>query len=250
MTLGRQTGRAGLLLGLWGCAGATAPLTAGTGGSGAAASSSGSTSGTTGGTSTGSSGSTGTTGTRPDAGPYFIGAIVSFDAGPGAGFGAGKLPDVIEGPPEGGGMSQGSLDVLSLGTRGVIVVEMAEEIVDGPGPDLTIFENAFLFGDGKLYSEPAAVAVSEDGVDFTEFPCDPDAGAVATCAGVHAVFSAPGNGISPLDPSVSGGDPLDLAAIGVPRARYVRIRDLGMGSRLGPAAGFDLDAIANLHPAP
>ena len=72
-------------------------------------------------------------------GPY-IARVVSFDAGRGAGYGADKLPEVIEGPPQGGGRSQGSTDVLSLGTYGVIVVELGVDVVDGPGPDLTVFE--------------------------------------------------------------------------------------------------------------
>jgi hypothetical protein len=160
------------------------------------------------------------------------------------------MPEVIEGPPQGAGASQGGTDVLSLGVGGVIVVMMGEEIDDGPGPDFTVFENAFDYGQGQVYAEPGVVAVSDDGVQFTEFPCDPDAGVVSTCAGMHPVYSNPNNGISPFDPSVSGGDPLDLHDVGVTRARYVRIRDLGLGSHAGPAAGFDLDAIAVLNTGP
>lgn len=188
---------------------------------------------------------------EPDAGPLdagaaFIVAVVSFDAGANAGFGQNRMPRVVEGPPVGGGNASGSTDVLSLGVGGQVVVELGEEIVDLPGPDFTVFENAFQYA-GGIYAEPGAVAVSDDGVSFTEFPCDPDAGVVATCAGMHPVYSNPNNGLSPLDPSVSGGDPLDLADLGVTRARYVRIRDLGLGGTAAPTAGFDLDAIAVVH---
>jgi len=184
-----------------------------------------------------------------DAGAAFVVGVVSFDPGPGAGFGQSQMPGIVEGPPKGGGLYAGSTDVLSLGVGGVIVVELGEEIVDGPGIDFTVFENAFMTGT-SVYAEPGAVAVSDDGVAFTEFPCDPDAGVIATCAGYKPVLSDPSNGVSPLDPSVSGGDTFDLADIGVTRARYVRVRDLGLGGQNAPTAGFDLDSIAVVNTAP
>jgi hypothetical protein len=49
---------------------------------------------------------------------------------------------------------------------------------------------------------------------------------------------------------VSGGDAFDLATVGLRRARFVRIRDLQTHGPTAPAAGFDLDAIAVLHPGP
>ena len=52
----------------------------------------------------------------------FVGGIVSFQPGEGAGFGQDQLPDVVLGPPVGGGERQGSVDVLSLGTGGVLVL--------------------------------------------------------------------------------------------------------------------------------
>jgi hypothetical protein len=48
-----------------------------------------------------------------------------------------------------------------------------------------------------------------------------------------------------LDPSVSGGDPFDLAEIGVARARYVRITD--RVDQVGLSGVFDLDAVGVIH---
>jgi hypothetical protein len=62
------------------------------------------------------------------------------------------------------------------------------------------------------------------------------------------VYSAPGNGISPVDPATAGGDPFDLADVGLTEARYVRIRDRSnevCPDGGGPNTdGFDLDAVS------
>jgi hypothetical protein len=57
------------------------------------------------------------------------------------------------------------------------------------------------------------------------------------------------NEIDPRDPSVSGGDSFDLHDLGMKTARFVRIRDSGLGlGPIGPGTrGFDLDAIAIIH---
>jgi hypothetical protein len=47
----------------------------------------------------------------------FPDAIASYSAGPNGGFGANGLPDIVLGPPQGAGMTQGSLDVLALRVR-------------------------------------------------------------------------------------------------------------------------------------
>jgi hypothetical protein len=115
-----------------------------------------------------------------------------------------------------------------------------------------------------VYAEPGEVSVSDDGVTWRTFPCTPTVDLQASdgtgtappygqCAGWRAVYSTPQNGISPLDPAVAGGDPFDLATIGVTHARYVKIVD--RTSESCPAAGadkpdtngFDLDAVAIVH---
>src|SRR4051812_26057798 len=93
----------------------------------------------------GAAGVGGGAGWRPAAEPSrFISCVESFEPGPGAGFGQDHFPDVIYGPPHGAGTYAGSTDVLSLGARGSIIVGFGGgEIVDGDGPDLLVFENAF-----------------------------------------------------------------------------------------------------------
>ena len=178
-----------------------------------------------------------------DAGDPFADRIVEFAPGPGAGFGQDKLPFVVLGPPRGAGSGAGSLDVLSLGKEGRIDLEFTDFVaIDGPGVDLLVFENPF-----AGFTETGVVSVSDDGVTWREFTCaadNADAG-FPGCAGVRPVYSNPENGISAVDPAVSGGDAFDLHDVGLSRARFVRIRDSGANRFYGaPGGGFDLDAVA------
>jgi hypothetical protein len=181
----------------------------------------------------------------------FVTGVVSFTPGPCAGFGEAGMPGIVEGPPKGGGAMQGSLDVVSLGVGGEIVLSFAPNaIVDGPGPDFIVFENAFLIGGNaaKPYAEPGEVSVSDDGTTWATYPCTATSYPYGQCAGWHAVYSAPGNGISPVDPATAGGEAYDLADVGLPHARFVRIRDKS-GETCPDAGGsntdgFDLDAIS------
>jgi hypothetical protein len=185
----------------------------------------------------------------------FVTTVVSFTPGECAGFGIPNMPDVVLGPPVGAGELAGSLDVVSLGIGGEIVLSFEPNaIVDGPGADFIVFENAFFAaGDPQ---KPAAdlgeVSVSDDGATWKTYPCAPRASApYGACAGWHPVYSAPGNGISPVDPSVAGGEAYDLSEVGLASARFVRIRDMKT-SRCDTTpkptnAGFDLDAIAIVH---
>jgi len=186
----------------------------------------------------------------------FITQILSYDPGPCAGFGQSHMPGVVEGPPIGGGADQGSADVLSLGTGGSIVVGFTPNgIVDGPGVDFIVFENPFDVGGNPSdpYAEPGQVSVSDDGVHWTAFPCTATSYPYGMCAGWHPVYSNPDNCISPLDPATAGGDPFDLADIGVSSAKYVRIVDEtteACPASGGPTTnGFDLDAIAIVNAA-
>jgi hypothetical protein len=182
---------------------------------------------------------------RPDV---FGDEVVSFTPGPTAGFGQSRMPCIVLGPPVGGGRLAGSLDVVSLGDQGSIVLAFDDvEVVDGPGPDLIVFENAI-----PGFVEPGFVAVSDDGQNWHEWPCLPqDAdGGYPDCAGIHPVLSNPTNGISSTDPAVAGGDAFDFADLGVTRARYVRVRDSGFSHYGNPTGGFDLDAIAAVNSVP
>lgn len=169
-------------------------------------------------------------------------------------YGQDNFPAVVHGPPVAGPMGMGSTDVLSLGCGGEITLWFDDPaIVDGPGPDFIVFENPLLVGD-NTFAEPARVLVSEDGLAWRAFPCDPAAdNPPLGCAGVAQVFAGPGNQVDPTDPATAGGDGFDLADLGLSKARYVRLIDVGVayyGSRMwcgGGGGGFDLDAIAVVH---
>jgi hypothetical protein len=172
-------------------------------------------------------------------GDPYADALVSFEPGEAAGFGQDELPDVVLGPPGGNESGSPSLDVLSLGREGVIVLRFDDlELVDGEGIDLLVFENPM-----AAWIETGIVGVSEDGDTFTEWPCDPKADGYPGCAGVALVYAGP-DGADPTDVDAAGGDAFDLADIGVASARYVRIRDSGLNPYDGESGGFDLDALA------
>lgn len=178
--------------------------------------------------------------------------VVSFTPGEGAGFGDSSMPDVVLGPPQGKGISAASLDVVSLGEGGEIVLGFGDlEIVDGPGDDFVVFENAF-YANGdpeQIFAELAEVAVSEDGETWVSFTCEftpDDAPPYTGCAGWSPTLEYDALAHSTLSLEVTGGDGFDLAEVGLSRARYVRIRDLwGVGAT--PSQGFDLDAVGLIH---
>jgi hypothetical protein len=210
----------------------------------------------------------------PAGGEPFIDAVLGYRIGEGGGAREAELPGIVLGAPHGAGPFQGSSHTVSLGLEGWIVVQFTDNVVvDRPGADLTVFENAFLVEGGDTtqapYAEPGTVSVSADGIHWVAFPC-----ALATppfypgCAGVYPVFAdvedpaAP----SPLIPSSasidtlvgvprdgfvpppgSGGDTFDLAAVGLFAARYLRIDASRIDRRLSGLSGFDLDAVAALH---
>jgi hypothetical protein len=194
----------------------------------------------------------------------FADAVVEQRAGTLGGGGAAGLPAIVLGPPRGGGAFEGSTDVFSLGLDGWIVLEFADDVVvDGPGPDLTVFENAFLprgLVTQNPFAEPGRVSVSADGVHFVAFPCASAAPPFYPgCAGVYPVFAnaddpgAPSPlvpttapiatlvGVDPdllAPPAGSGGDSFDLAEVGLHAIRFVRIDAQGIQPGLGGLAGF------------
>ncbi len=188
--------------------------------------------------------------TEPTA-PY-ASAVVSFEPGDSAGFGEDRLPDIVLGPPRGGGQEVGSLDVLSLGKGGSIEVGFGTRaIVDGDGPDFVVFENAFWPGGSasQVFAEPGAVEVSDDGDSWTGFACvsaGDGEGHFPGCAGWTPTLVYDASALVPLDPAITGGDAFDLAEIGVARARFVRITDVSYAGA-EPTAGFDLDAVGVIH---
>jgi hypothetical protein len=185
--------------------------------------------------------------------PAYASSVESFEAGPGAGYNQDKLPGMVLGPPSGKGSDAGSLDVVSLGAAGEIVVAFGElAIVDGPGPDLIVFENAFWPGGDStsVFYELAEVSVSEDGETWQTFVCDSvgdGEGHFPGCAGFTPTLVYDPAALVPLDPTRSGGDAFDLADVGLKKARFVKLRDLETLPPGGTTTGFDLDAVAAIH---
>lgn len=174
--------------------------------------------------------------------------VVSVTYGDGAGFGQEYFPENILGPPDSNATPQSPssdpAQILTLGTGGEIILLFPDGIFNGPGPDLTVFENPFLFGNPpRSYTETGVVSVSMDGALWVEFPFDPE-----TLEGLAGV--TPTNGSAdPLDPEVSGGDSFDLTEIGLDSIYYVRIVDADQRAQdLG--SSFDLDAVAAIYASP
>ncbi|MDP2306242.1 MAG: cell surface protein [Pseudomonadota bacterium] len=194
------------------------------------------------------SGDTAETGdTAADLPDPFIDRVVDYVPGAAAGFGQDRFPDIVYGAPDSPGGGGASVDVLTLGQEGALVVAFDDiALVDGPGADLLVFENPF-----TGWYETAYVAASEDGVTWHEWPCDPtDAEHLFPgCAGVAIVYAGEANGVDPTDPATAGGDAFDLADLGLASARYVRVRDSGANEYAGSSGGFDLDAMAVVNGA-
>jgi hypothetical protein len=185
----------------------------------------------------------------------FVDKVVEFKQGDGGGFNADQLPDIVLGCPHGGGDEVGGAHVLSLGHNGSITLEFVDnEVIDGEGVDLIIFENSIKPAPNLGAVNPgydlAKVEVSEDGMTWKTFPYD--TGTRKGCAGHLPVYSNPdtdeGKNISPTDPEKAGGEQFDIHDLELKVVRFVRITDLGL-SQLGgkTTKGFDLDAVAAVH---
>ncbi len=193
---------------------------------------------------------------------FFATRIVEFAPGDGHEF----FPDstLALGGPRGATVGSGSLDVVSLGVQGELVLGFApgEALTDRPGEDLIVFENAILTSGTHHFAELVRVGVSTNGVDYAFFPTwcgltappvqDPylpiDVTQVSGFAGVTPVLadvggpSEPGNSVNPFDPAAAGGDAFDLTelvedplvvggAVDLERIYFVKLVDvLGDGS--------------------
>ena len=154
-------------------------------------------------------------------------------------------------PPLSGPPTSGSLDVVSLGVGGEIVLGFGGKvIVNGEGPDLIVWENAFWLGGNPEtpFAELGEVSVSMDGEEWFRFPCDPlrEDGYDSGCAGWRPRAEFEVCELLPLDPTMTGGDPFDLEDLGLDEVRFVRIRDLAE-SGASNSGGFDLDAVGAVY---
>jgi len=182
--------------------------------------------------------------------PPFASEVISFTPGQGAGFGNANFPDVVLGPPATATEIVPSMDVLTLGTEGEIILGFTGRwIIDGPGPDFAVHENPFWRGGDALavFKEFGEVSVSDNGEDWTVFPCEPQSEVPDeswdTCAGWRPTLTFDLIEGEFLTLEMTGGDGFDLGQIGLSHARYIRVRDLSSGGP-PPSAGFDLDAIS------
>jgi len=163
--------------------------------------------------------------------------------GDGAGFGQEYYPGNILGPPDPEATpevpSSSPEELLTLGEDGWVVLEFTDNVVtDGPGPDLTVFENVMELGGGDYFRECAFVEVSQDGETWTRFPWNPQ-----TLEGLAGVW--PTTGGDPTDPEVSGGDQFDLADLGL--SWITRVRLVDCGELVEDDGLFDLDAVVAVH---
>lgn len=140
--------------------------------------------------------------------------------------------------------------LLSLGLNGEITVGFKNyRIIDGPGTDFIIYENVFYSEITERYFvEPAAVSVSENGVDFVEFPWNKET--MEGCAGMKPTY---GNMVD-VDILQSGGDHFDLEKVGLKAINYIRIKDVTEMIMHpdhplfdGTLSGFDLNAVVGIN---
>jgi hypothetical protein len=221
----------------------------------------------------------------------FADAVLEFSPGGAVTFGQGFFPDNVLGPPEGGPSDSVPQNqeqhLLSLGHGGSITLAFTDNVLlDGPGVDLLVFENALINAvNGDPFVEVATVEFSQNGVTWLQIPFDyespdppdpPTAPPVITeanfpfgFAGLTPTRSNTSNGVDPTDPAVAGGDGFDLAGVGLSWAQFVRLTDSGLRGtatertdadgdviaddgdfdplNMGPSTGFDLDAVAAVH---
>lgn len=170
--------------------------------------------------------------------------IMAFVPGENAGYNEYLYPQVLYGMPTTSGM-----DVLAFGAGGSLLIELhGDLVVDAPGPDFAIFGNPIAW-----FAERAQVSVGMAADELVAFPCDAfdedGDGEYDGCAGLASAYE--------------GGDPFDLADLGISEARFIFIEDMdtcrpGDVTYTGSAPlcaaigkeGFDLDAIAIVHGLP
>lgn len=146
-------------------------------------------------------------------------------------------------------------EIEAIGIGGEIIVGFKDRVLmNGPGVDFVIFENAFVnpVGNG-IFAEPGIVSVSQNGIDYYEFPFNP-----ASFEGLSG--TAPTNGDNdPFNPEVSGGNKFDLDDVGLDHIKYIRIKDTTLLVKSLPQGhkfknpdflltGFDLDAVVGIYP--
>ncbi|MCK9422040.1 MAG: T9SS type A sorting domain-containing protein [Bacteroidales bacterium] len=157
--------------------------------------------------------------------------------------------------------------VVSLGDRGEATLTFNPPIINGPGPDFAVFENAFSSG----FLELAFVEVSSDGQHFVRFPSvslTETADQVGTfdTLDTRKIHNLAGKYKTTFGTPFDLQDILDSAGIDINNITHIRIVDV-VGSIQSPfisydamghpvndpwptpfdTGGFDLDAIGVIH---
>lgn len=171
-------------------------------------------------------------------------------------------------------------ELVSIGAGGELVVAFDHDVTDDPrnpfGVDLIVFGNAF-FGDAAypmgtpsgLFAEGGQISVSHDGVSWVAVPGTDADGFAPTCGWLDASPYAtvpglePADFTRPIDPSISaasmigqdwatvramydgsgGGAGIDLAPLGLPSIRFVRIR-----VPAGAMQSAEIDGLSDVAP--
>ena len=179
-------------------------------------------------------------------------AVHAYAPGP---FGSASALNAV-GAPSGAGNSNGSFEVVSLGTSGSLTLEFGNSCVDGAGADLMVCENPFFVSTGGSFAETLFVEASTDGVHFARFPnrytgpqsqLPPIEGAPLAWyrgfAGVRPVLANVALNLDPYDLVHAGADAFDLADLaGDPLVQngtvnlfdvhFVRLLDVNSGNSL------------------
>jgi len=180
------------------------------------------------------------------------------------------VPDSLEvthGLPVDATGKAGDGKVVSLGDGGMATLYFTDPVVDGPGPDFAVFENAF----ADNFLELAFVEVSSDGINYLRFPAESLTQAEEQTGSYGTLDPVNINGLAGKY-RAGYGTPFDLAdldpdpLLDISNINWVRIRDVigciidSVGSRdkLGriindpwptafPSGGFDLDAVGVIN---
>lgn len=160
--------------------------------------------------------------------PGLAGEIAEAPGATGEGFGD---PERAINGVRGGGERMQSLDVYEVPLDSYLVLAFDRALRDGPGDDLALFENAFVYGEDNTFIDPAILEVSADGETWEALAHDYLANDETMYSarredwrgfgGVTPVYlHAETNPVDPFSEE-AGGDRFDLA--GREGIRFVRI---------------------------
>jgi hypothetical protein len=219
------------------------------------------------------------------SGDPYADRVVQFNPVSAGGFGSSSLPSNVTGPPDGRStFTPAHLpnEVVSLhataGGGGSIVLEFTDNIIEaGSGQDFTVFENVFFKNNdpNQRFMEPAMVEVALYEGQWHRFPMRVNVAADGSANLFQPAYYAQGfagvnatTGEDPTNPTSSGGDSFDLAALGrqdLQWFRFIRLTSTGDGAMRDAAgkvvrhtdennslsghssSGFDLDAVSAVN---